>query len=96
MVSSNPFISTDSDTHYQIETSLNLSLNINFFLLVSQAEDSNFVKDETDVKPTVLPPPTDVDQVEDVKVALDLMQSCSSPSSEATASTGDLLVSCLY
>lgn len=53
------------------------------------AGESN--SDETDVKPAVLPPPTDVDQVEDVKVSLDLMHSSSSPSSEATASTGDLL-----
>ncbi|XP_026204181.1 zinc finger MYM-type protein 4 isoform X2 [Anabas testudineus] len=53
---------------------------------VSLAGESN--SDETDVKPAVLPPPTDVDQVEDVKVSLDLMHSSSSPSSEATASTG--------
>lgn len=39
------------------------------------------------MKPTVLPPPKD----EDVKVALDFIQSRSSPSSEAANSTGDLL-----
>ncbi|XP_049890849.1 zinc finger MYM-type protein 4 isoform X3 [Epinephelus moara] len=50
----------------------------------SGVENSNTVEEETDVKPTVLPPPAE----EDVKVALDLMQSGSSPSSEATASTG--------
>ncbi|XP_067341184.1 zinc finger MYM-type protein 4-like isoform X2 [Channa argus] len=54
----------------------------------SVAEDSNSVEEETDVKPPVLPPPTFEDQVKDVKVSLDLMQSSSSPSSEATASTG--------
>uniref|UniRef100_A0A8C4NJ04 THAP-type domain-containing protein n=1 Tax=Dicentrarchus labrax TaxID=13489 RepID=A0A8C4NJ04_DICLA len=55
----------------------------------SVAEDSNSIKEETDdVKPTVLPPPSEEDQVEDVKVALDSMRSSSSPSSEATASTG--------
>ncbi|XP_070777315.1 zinc finger MYM-type protein 4-like [Enoplosus armatus] len=52
------------------------------------AEDSNSVKEETDEKPTVVPPPAEEDQEEDVKVALDLMQSSSSPSSEATASIG--------
>ncbi|XP_044027837.1 zinc finger MYM-type protein 4 isoform X2 [Siniperca chuatsi] len=51
-------------------------------------EDSNSVKEETDVKPTVLPPPAEEDQVEDVKVAIDSMQSSSSPSSTVTASTG--------
>ncbi|XP_041810879.1 zinc finger MYM-type protein 4-like isoform X2 [Chelmon rostratus] len=48
------------------------------------AGDSNSVEEETDVKPTVLPPLAE----EDVKVALDSMQSSTSPSSEATASTG--------
>ncbi|XP_071356047.1 zinc finger MYM-type protein 4 isoform X3 [Trachinotus anak] len=55
---------------------------------VSVAEDSNSFEEEADVKPTVLPPLTEEEQVEDVKVALDMMQSSSSPSSEATASTG--------
>ncbi|XP_018554415.1 zinc finger MYM-type protein 4 isoform X2 [Lates calcarifer] len=55
---------------------------------VSVAEDTYSVEEETDVKPTVLPPPAEEDQVEDMKVALDMMQSSSSPSSEATASTG--------
>ncbi|XP_022599863.1 zinc finger MYM-type protein 4-like isoform X2 [Seriola dumerili] len=55
---------------------------------VSVAEDGNSIEEETDVKPTVLPPLTEEDQVEDVKVALDLMQSSASPLSEATASTG--------
>ncbi|XP_034560540.1 zinc finger MYM-type protein 4 isoform X2 [Notolabrus celidotus] len=45
------------------------------------AEESNSLEEESDVKPTV-------EQVEDVKTALDSMQSDSSPSSEATASTG--------
>nr|XP_020474150.1 zinc finger MYM-type protein 4 isoform X2 [Monopterus albus] len=51
---------------------------------VSAAEDSNSVEEETDVKPTVLPPPAE----EDVKMGLDLMQSSLSPLSEATTSTG--------
>ncbi|XP_042290921.1 zinc finger MYM-type protein 4 isoform X1 [Thunnus maccoyii] len=55
---------------------------------VSVAEDGNSFEDETDVKPTVLPPPTESDQSEDVKMSLDMMQSSSSPSSKATASTG--------
>ncbi|KAK2830721.1 hypothetical protein Q5P01_018652 [Channa striata] len=54
----------------------------------SVADHSKSVKEETDVKPTVLPPLTDEDQDKDIKVSLDLMQSCSSPSSETTASTG--------
>ncbi|KAM7373555.1 hypothetical protein PAMP_008397 [Pampus punctatissimus] len=54
---------------------------------VSLAEDSNYVEEETDVKPAVLPPPREDDLPEDVKVSLDLIQSRSSPSSEATAST---------
>ncbi|GLD47742.1 zinc finger MYM-type protein 4 isoform X1 [Lates japonicus] len=53
---------------------------------VSVAEDSYSVEEEADVKPTVLPPPAEEDQVEDMK---DMMQSSSSPSSEATASTGE-------
>lgn len=53
------------------------------------AEHSSSVEEETDVKPAVLPPPAEEDQVQDVKVALDSMQSSSSPSSEATASTGE-------
>lgn len=60
-----------------------------FPLSVSVAEDTYSVEEETDVKPTVLPPPAEEDQVEDMKVALDMMQSSSSPSSEATASTGE-------
>lgn len=52
------------------------------------AEDSNSVEEETDVKPAVMPPHAEKDQVEEMKVPLDLMQSSSSPSSEATASTG--------
>ncbi|KAM7384706.1 hypothetical protein PAMA_011861 [Pampus argenteus] len=54
---------------------------------VSLAEDSNYVEEETDVKPAVLPPPREDEQLEDMKVSLDLIQSRSSPSSEATAST---------
>ncbi|XP_070702115.1 zinc finger MYM-type protein 4-like [Pempheris klunzingeri] len=50
----------------------------------SVAEDSNSVKEEVDVKPDVSPLPAE----EDIKVAVDMMQSSSSPSSEATASTG--------
>ncbi|XP_038581186.1 zinc finger MYM-type protein 4-like isoform X1 [Micropterus salmoides] len=49
-----------------------------------EAEHSNSVKEETDVKPTVSPPPAE----EDVKVAVESMQSSSSPSSEATTSAG--------
>lgn len=55
------------------------------FPTTSVAGDSNSVEEETDVKPTVLPPLAE----EDVKVALDSMQSSTSPSSEATASTGE-------
>ncbi|XP_029022708.1 zinc finger MYM-type protein 4 isoform X2 [Betta splendens] len=51
---------------------------------VSGAESSSSNVEGVDVKPTVLPPPAD----EDVKVALDLIQSSMSPLSEATASTG--------
>nr|XP_046274089.1 zinc finger MYM-type protein 4-like isoform X2 [Scatophagus argus] len=54
----------------------------------SLAEDSNSVMEEADVKPTVIPPPTEEDQVEDMKAASDSVQSRSSPSSEATAGTG--------
>ncbi|KAM9339822.1 zinc finger MYM-type protein 4-like [Symphorus nematophorus] len=54
----------------------------------SITEDSNTVKEETDEYPTVLPPPAEEDQVEEMKVALDSMQSSSSPSSEAALSTG--------
>ncbi|XP_039977333.1 zinc finger MYM-type protein 4-like isoform X2 [Xiphias gladius] len=57
-------------------------------ITVSVAEDSNSVEEETDVKPAVMPPHAEKDQVEEMKVPLDLMQSSSSPSSEATASTG--------
>lgn len=57
-------------------------------------EDSNSVEEETDVKPTILPPPPEEEQVEDVKVGADLMQSSSSPSSEATASTGEETHNC--
>ncbi|XP_035038448.2 LOW QUALITY PROTEIN: zinc finger MYM-type protein 4 [Hippoglossus stenolepis] len=46
------------------------------------------MEEETDVKPTILTPPPADDQAEDVKVALDRIQSSSSPSSPTTASTG--------
>ncbi|XP_073340521.1 zinc finger MYM-type protein 4 isoform X3 [Pagrus major] len=52
----------------------------------TEAEDKVSVKEETDVEPTVVPPPAEEDQVEDVKVAVDSMQSSLSPSSEATLS----------
>ncbi|XP_074542366.1 zinc finger MYM-type protein 4 isoform X3 [Halichoeres trimaculatus] len=47
----------------------------------SLEDDNNSEEEETDVKPTV-------EQVEDVKAAIESMQSTSSPSSVATASTG--------
>lgn len=78
-------------TSYTHPTNLCVFIVLNS-LTVSAAEDSNSVE-ETDVKPTVLPPPVEKDQEEDVKVALDVMQSSSSPSSEATASTGERLQS---
>ncbi|KAL3043474.1 hypothetical protein OYC64_003357 [Pagothenia borchgrevinki] len=49
--------------------------------------DSDAVEEEVDVKPPVLPPPEE-EQVEDVKVALDMLRSSSSPPPEATTSTG--------
>ncbi|XP_029298588.1 zinc finger MYM-type protein 4-like isoform X2 [Cottoperca gobio] len=56
---------------------------------VSVAEDSNSVEEEVDVKPPVLPLPAEEEQeVKEVKVALELIRSSSSLSSEATASTG--------
>ncbi|XP_030004100.1 zinc finger MYM-type protein 4 isoform X2 [Sphaeramia orbicularis] len=54
---------------------------------VSTAEDGNSVEEEVDVKPVVLPPPSEDDQMEDIKVEVDSMQSCSSPSSEAAVGT---------
>lgn len=63
-----------------------------YSLTASATEDSNSIKEETDVKPTVLPPPTEEDLV-DVKVALDSVQSSLSPWSDATASTGEWLQS---
>ncbi|XP_041664939.1 zinc finger MYM-type protein 4-like isoform X2 [Cheilinus undulatus] len=54
----------------------------------SVVDDSNSVEDEPDVKPTVVPPVLEEDQTQDVKTTVDSMQSVSSPSSEATASTG--------
>ncbi|XP_040909206.1 zinc finger MYM-type protein 4-like isoform X2 [Toxotes jaculatrix] len=55
---------------------------------VSAVEESNTVEEETDVKPTVLPPPAQENQVENVKAALDSVQSSSRPSSETMTSAG--------
>ncbi|XP_060948229.1 zinc finger MYM-type protein 4 [Limanda limanda] len=46
------------------------------------------MKEEADVKPTILTPPPADDQAEDVKLSLDRIQSSSSPSSTTTTSTG--------
>ncbi|XP_029370196.1 zinc finger MYM-type protein 4-like [Echeneis naucrates] len=54
----------------------------------SNTEDSNSIKEETDVKPAVLQTLSEEDQAEVLKLALDKMQSSLSPLSEATASTG--------
>uniref|UniRef100_UPI0037E71B6F zinc finger MYM-type protein 4-like n=1 Tax=Semicossyphus pulcher TaxID=241346 RepID=UPI0037E71B6F len=59
------------------------SMDVDSSQSASVAEDSNSVEEETDVKPTVLPL-----TAEDVKTAMGSMRSSSSPSSEATASTG--------
>lgn len=58
-------------------------------LTASLAEDRDPFKEETDVKPAVLPPTSEEDQQEDVKVAVDSLLSSSSPSSEATAAMGE-------
>nr|XP_019960218.1 PREDICTED: zinc finger MYM-type protein 4-like isoform X1 [Paralichthys olivaceus] len=55
----------------------------------SPGTSSEATKDEeTDVKPTILTPPPAGYQAEDVKVALDQIQSSSSPSSTTTANEG--------
>lgn len=53
------------------------------------AEDGDPFKEETDVKPEVLPPTAEEDQQEDVKVAVDSLLSGSAPSSEGAAAEGE-------
>ncbi|XP_054461866.1 zinc finger MYM-type protein 4 isoform X2 [Anoplopoma fimbria] len=69
------------------EMDMDYSSSPSVLYTASATRESNSVEEEEDVKPIVLPPPAEEEQAEDVKVALDLVRSSSSPSSEATAST---------
>ncbi|XP_060915066.1 zinc finger MYM-type protein 4-like isoform X1 [Labrus mixtus] len=66
----------------------NSSMDVDNSRSASLAGDSNSVEEEADVKPTVLPSTSEEEKVQKVKKALDSTRSSSSPSSQATASTG--------